>query len=247
MYNYNDRIQKVENKINKFSSIKLIKDSNVSVSELSSTDSAHLGWITKINIFASTSKIAKELKNYYQYFISLIQEEVTIAVKGSNLKYKIHYHNDGLLISILTNYTQDIKKSFDLSCYINTILKLISNNLKNIFEIEIKYGIGMAAEQGIYFKKPKIEGVENNYSFISTTDTSDIEKADYFSRISGKKITESTMFMTKLFYENISEDLIKENEKYAEWIKEEKDFSLKLKYYSCNVIITDFNNKIKTK
>ena len=244
MYNYNDRVNRIKENIKNLQTFDVNKESISDVSKFNLSEDGYLGWMTKINVFVNTSKIPDDMKYGYQTTISLIQDEVTIATKGSGLKYQLYYHNDGLMINVITNYIQDVKRCFDLACYINTIIKLVSISTKKEFAIEMSYGIGLVLEKGIFFSKPKIKNVEINYSFISITDSSSVEKANYLSRVPMTKVTDGTMFMSKLFYDNILEVLLSENKKYKEWIKEEKDLNLETSYYSCNIIITEFNNLI---
>lgn len=245
MYNYEDRINKIISQMKQMQAYEPAKMTKIDDSNIRKFEQGIKGCQTKLNIFVETSINRESIVYLYQYVISLLQEEITIALNGSNLEFLLHYHNDGLIATIPTYYYDDVKKCFDLSCYINTILKLITIYLKSEYNTSIKYGIGMCTELGIYFAKPKIKNLNYNYSFVSTDDTSDTEKSEYLAKVHTRKITDKTMFMNKMFYESIKDVLFKENNEYKDWIIEERDTIYS--FYSCNIIITDFNDKIKSK
>lgn len=238
MYDYKERINKISNGFNTILNRDILSAKKLDLLTLATKRNGYTGHQATIHVV--TLFDSKVIKTNFNMLV-LIQDEIKKIVKNVKLDQKINYNNDGISINFIVNYHEDMKQIFLSSSYINTFLKFISSLMEKNQQGKIHYGIGLYVDFGTFvIMKSLIKEVPNTFRFIANNvddSNSNILLSSYKLGLPGA----NTIIMSKLFYSNVIDELIKHNPKYSEWVRKELDVAGDSEIYTCNIIIKDFD------
>ena len=215
--------------------------------ELPSDDSftfnnGYYSWVSSVfvDIRSSSELFADEDKEKVAKLIrSFTSEIIEILRKDDNLR-EIGIRGDCVYAVYTTPKKDDIYEIADKTFYVNTYLKMLNSILDNRSLPTITAGIGMSTAQELVVKAGRKDVGINSKVWIGTA----VSRASNLSSL-GNKNGFSPIVYSNISYINFIDKLEEnsKNQKPKEWFYEHFD-NANGKYYSANIIKTEFNSWI---
>lgn len=167
---------------------------------------------------------------------SLIGGIVEIINDTENV-YEVGIRGDSVYGIFHTRYRSEMVEVFSAAYIINSYMKMFNRILSQKGYPNIKIGIGLAADSELIVKVGK-KRIVNDKVWIGEA----VFEASNLSKIANRK-GKDPIYMNYCFFNNIIDDLKKENANYSTWIKREKTSDF-VSIYHCDIISTSFNEWI---
>lgn len=200
------------------------------------------------SIFIDLVDSSSLFKNQKEEIIARIMRAFTsgiIDILNSNEKIRqIGLRGDCVFAIYSTEYQSDLVDMFRLAYQINTYMKMLNKILTNNSFPTVLAGIGLGASEDLVIKAGKKFSGYNDLIFIGNA----VVDASKLSNEANRQSIGS-IAMNTTFYNNIIEELKKENANYGSWIKAKYNNtyysgSSSIQYYYCDIIQSDFNTWI---
>ena len=198
-------------------------------------------------IFIDIVDSSSLFKNQKEEIIARVMRSFTseiIDILKSNEKFrKVGLRGDCVYAIYSAEYRSDLLEIFRLAYQINTYMIMLNVLLKNNQFPTISAGIGLGASEDLVIKAGKKQTGYNDLIFIG-------DAVVDASKLSGEanRNTIGSIAMNDIFYNNIIDDLNKENPNYSKWIKPKYNNAYNssgaIQFYHCDIIQSDFNNWI---
>ena len=191
------------------------------------------------SLFKTRDKDEEKIARIIRSFAS----EIINILKDNDKVRQIGLRGDCVYAIYSTDYKSDLVSVFRLAYQINTYMKMLNVLLKNNQFPTISAGIGLGASEDLVIKAGKKQTEYNDLIFIGNA----VVDA---SNLSGEANRQSigSIAMNSTFYDNIIEELTKENPNYSKWIKTKYTnnygSSNSIQYYHCDIIQSDFDEWI---
>lgn len=171
---------------------------------------------------------------------SFCSEIISILKDDCNYR-EIGIRGDCVYCIYNTPYRTDLVKIFCHAYRINSFMGMLNKLLKKNGYSSISAGIGLGCSQDLIIKAGQNGSGINDKIWIGKA----VVDAAHLSDVANRNGI-SAIAMSPLFYENIIEDLCKENGEYKWWIKAHSSgFYGGIDYYHCNIIETNFDKWIE--
>ena len=208
-------------------------------------DNGIKSWIGAIfiDIVDSTSLFKNQNEDIISRVIRSFSSEIIDILKSDDNLRKLGLRGDSVYAVYSIEYKADLLSIFRLAYKINTFMKMFNVILKNNQFPEVYAGIGLGASEDLVIKAGKKQSGYYDLVFIG-------DAVVDASNLSGEANRNNlgSIAMSNIFYNNIIEDLKKENPKYENWINPKHDngygYNSAIKFYHCDIIETSFNNWI---
>lgn len=196
-----------------------------------------------VDIVDSTSLFKDQNEDIISRVIRSFSSEIIDILKSDDNLRKLGLRGDSVYAVYSTPYKKDLVNIFRLAYRINTFMKMFNEILKNNQFPQVSAGIGLGASEDLVIKAGKKQSGYNDLVFIGDA----VVDASNLSGEANRNFI-SSIAMNNVFYENIIEDLKKENSNYESWIKPKYDsdygYNKNILFYHCDIIQTDFNKWI---
>ena len=176
-------------------------------------------------------------------FRAFCSEIIAILKDDSNYR-QIGIRGDCVYSINTTQYKSDLVEMFNSAVRIHTFMKMYRKQLQNFGYEPIKAGIGLGCSEDLIVKAGQSGSGINDKIWIgqAVVDAPKLGDKAYRNNI-------EPIAMSKLFYDNVHEELERENEGYKTWIKPHKpneySYYSNIDFYHCDVIYTDFDEWVK--
>ena len=175
---------------------------------------------------------------------SFCSEIISILKDDDNYR-EIGIRGDCVYCVYSTSSQDDLVEIFRHAYRINTFLKMLNKLLNKYWYQNIDSGIGLGCDQDLIIKAGQNGSGINDKVWIGKA----LVDASHLADIANRNGI-SAIAMSPVFYDNIIEHLLKENQQYSNWIYPHYQsngyyYNSNLDYYHCNVIETGCNNWIE--
>lgn len=151
--------------------------------------------------------------------------------------YEVGIRGDSVYGIFHSQYKSEMVEVFRTAFVINSYMKMFNKILSQKGYPNIKIGIGLAADSELIVKVGK-KRIVNDKVWIGEA----VFEASNLSKIANRRGNDP-IYMNYCFYNNVIDDLKKENVNYSTWIKSEYTSNWKTTYH-CDIVSTSFNNWI---
>ena len=171
---------------------------------------------------------------------SFCSEIIAILREDTNYR-EIGIRGDCVYCIYSASYQKDLVEIFRHAYRINTFINMLNKLLIKYNYSSIKAGIGLGCSQDLIIKAGQSGSGINDKVWIGKA----VVDAAHLSDIANRNFI-SEIAMSPLFYDNIIELLVEENEEYKTWIMSHSSgYYGNIDYYHCNIIETRFNEWIE--
>jgi class 3 adenylate cyclase len=199
-----------------------------------------------VDIVDSSTLFKHQKEEIIARLMRSFSSEIVEILKDSDKVRQIGLRGDSVYAIYSAEYKSDLVDIFRLAYKINTFLKMFNEILRNYNFPTITAGIGLGASEDLVIKAGKKMTDFNDLIFIGNA----VVDASNLSSTANRQSIGS-IAMNTTFYDNIIEDLKKENPKYLTWIQPKYSSSYysynqngSIEYYHCNIIQKDFDTWI---
>ena len=170
-------------------------------------------------------------------------EIITILQGDSNDHNQIGIRGDCVYGIYSTPNQEDLFKIFNRACLVNAFMKMFNVIIKDYGYNPIVAGIGLGLDEELIIKAGRTGTGINDKIWIGKAV---VDASNLSSRANRNNIDE--IAMSTMFYDNVKDILLKENEEYRNWIAcypvSNRFNGSTVEFYYCNIINVDMNNWI---
>jgi len=196
-------------------------------------------WVTSIfvDIRDSSTLFKKNDEEKVARIIRCFTSQLITILSSDDNYRQIGIRGDCVYGVYTTQYIKDLVSIFRLSSCINTFMNMFNKILEQNSFPTINAGIGIGCSETLVIKAGKKQTGINDIVWIgdSVVDASNLSSL-------GNKNSFKPIVMSKTFYDNVIEELIKENQNYRTWISHYSSYNNE--FYHCDIIQTDFDKWI---
>ncbi len=169
--------------------------------------------------------------------------EIIDILKGCDKIRQIGLRGDCVFAIYSAEYKSDLVDIFRLAYQINTFLKMFNKLLNNNQFPAVYAGIGLGVSEDLVIKAGKKGAGYNDLIFIGNA----VVDASNLSSLANR-LSIGSIAMNTTFYDNVIEELTKENVDYKIWIKPKYTssygnfgYSGAIEYYHCDIVQKSFD------
>lgn len=182
---------------------------------------------------SSNEDTARIVRSFCSEIISILKDDVNYR--------EIGIRGDCVYCIYSAAYQTDLVEIFRHAYRINSFMGMLNKLLKENGYSTISAGIGLGCSQDLIIKAGQNGSGINDKIWIGKA----VVDAAHLSDIANRNGI-SPIAMSPLFYDNVTEHLCKENEKYKSWISAHTSgYYGNIDYYHCSIIETDFDKWIE--
>lgn len=182
-------------------------------------------------------------ENTARIFRAFCSEIIAILKDDPNYR-QIGIRGDCVYSINTTPYKTDLVDMFNTAVQVNTFMKMYRKLLKKNGYDSIYAGIGLGCSEDLIIKAGQSGSGINDKIWIGKAVVDACKLGDKANRNGINPIA-----MSPLFYENVHENLEKENPEYKNWIREHKEsqysYYSKVDFYHCNIVNTSFDSWVE--
>ena len=238
-YDYQEGKKRIEDVLNNTAEIQKKEipkdDSNFTY------DNGIRSWIGSIfvDIVGSKKLIENEKDIVVAKILRSFTSEIIAIMNGSSNARQIGVRGDCVYGVFSTPLKKDIKELFDMSAYINSLIKMLNKLLNKKGYPNISVGIGIGAGEDLIIKAGKKGTGINDRIWIGKA----VIDACVLADKAGRNF-KSTIALTKTVYDNFIDDEVNINPNAKNWFTSEYDYSINKTVYYCDVINKAFDDWI---
>lgn len=192
-----------------------------------------------VDIVDSSKLFQNANENTARIIRSFCSEIISILKDDSNYR-EIGIRGDCVYCIYSTQYKMDLVRIFRHAYRINSFLKMLNKLLNKHGYSTIQAGIGLGCDEELIIKAGQSGSGINDKVWIGKAVVDAAHLSDVANRMGVSEIA-----MSPLFYNQIIELLIDEDENYKTWIKAHKTgYYAKIDFYHCNIIEAEFDKWI---
>lgn len=203
-------------------------------------DNSYYGWVTSlfIDIRNSTEIFQDDNKIETSKIIRAFTSEIIEILRQGNNYRQIGIRGDCVFAIYATPTKEDIDEVFNKAVYANTCMKMLNKMFRNKGFSAVDYGIGIASGQELVVKAGrKSAGIKDLVWIGGAT-----SEASNLSSI-GSNSTQH-IYLSICTFNNIIDLENKSNKQASTWFNKVYSKYGTLSSYSCEIIITSFDNWI---
>ena len=241
MYEYKKSKEVVEAILK--SQTKIVEKENIPSSDSEFTyENGIKAWVGAlfVDIVDSNKLFQYPNENTARIIRSFCSEIISILKDDDNYR-EIGIRGDCVYCIYNVSYKTDLVDIFRHAYRINAFMSMLNRLLKKNKYSTILAGIGLGCSQDLIIKAGQNGSGINDKVWIGKA----VVDAAHLSDIANRNGI-SAIAMSPLFYENVIEDLCKENEKYKSWIAAHRSgYNGSVEYYHCDIVETKFDKWIE--
>jgi hypothetical protein len=240
MYDYLKSKEKIEEILQSPTKI-MLKESIPSNDSEFTYENGIKAWVGSIfiDIVDSTELFQDAQENTARIIRSFCSEIIAILKDDGNYR-QIGIRGDCVYGIYNAPFKDDLKKLFEHAYSINTFIKMFNVLLSRNGYRPIRVGIGLGCGQDLIIKAGQSGSGINDKIWIGRAVVDAAKLSDIANRNGFLNIA-----LSPIFYNNIIDLLIKENDKYKSWIIYSAPNKVTPEFYHCNIIWTKFDKWIE--
>lgn len=241
MYDYKKSKETVEAILK--SQTKIVEKDNIPSSDSEFTyENGVKSWVGALFVdIVDSSKLFQYPDENTARIIRSFCSEIISILKDDDKYREIGIRGDCVYCIYNVSYQTDLVDIFCHAYRINSFMSMLNSLLKKNKYSTILAGIGLGCSQDLIVKAGQNGSGINDKIWIGKA----VVDAAHLSDVANRNGI-SAIAMSPLFYENIIEDLCKENEKYKHWITAHtSNYNGGVEYYHCDIVETKFDKWIK--
>lgn len=241
MYDYKKSKEAVEAIL--VSPTQIIEKDNIPSSDSEFTyENGIKSWVGALFVdIVDSSKLFQSPNEDTARIIRSFCSEIISILKDDDNYREIGIRGDCVYCIYNVTYKTDLVEIFCHACRINSFMSMLNKLLKKNGYCAVRAGIGLGCSQDLIIKAGQNGSGINDKIWIGKA----VVDAAHLSDIANRNGI-SPIAMSPSFYDNVIEDLCKENEKYKSWISAHTSgYYGRVDYYHCSIIETVFNKWIE--